>query len=79
MAQFKPRFTDWELLDFICRGDGRTSKEICEHFGLTRQAVHFRLRRLVRRGLVLSEVGSGRRPTKYWARTNKPWEHKFDR
>jgi len=78
MGKYRSKYTDWEILEFVTRGKGVSTNELCLKFGMTRQAVHFRMTRLVRRGLVFIEVGSGKRPSKYWASTSKPWKHRIE-
>jgi predicted ArsR family transcriptional regulator len=77
MGKYKSTFTDYEILDFLASNRGASSLELALKFGITRQGVHFRMKRLIYKGWVFEDVGAGRNPTRYWAHKQKPWVHKI--
>jgi len=74
MAKFKATFSNQELLNYISRHPGCTTNELMEKFGVTRQDIHHRVYRLMKRGFLLVDVGHGRRPSKYTVTNHRPWQ-----
>lgn len=73
MGRFRATFRDDELMNFISRNPGCTTNKLCERFNVTRQDIHHRMRKLMKKGFILIEVGRGRVPSKYFVTNNKPW------
>ena len=74
MGKYKATFSNQEILNFIKYNSSATTSELMLKFAVTRQDIHHRMTRLMRRGFVLSVPGSGRRPTKYFVTKNQPWK-----
>ena len=66
--------SDTRILDLLRTGP-RSSTELAERLGVSRQAAHTRLRRLVRDGLVFREGEA--RATRYRLRPPRRWERHF--
>lgn len=75
MAKFKASFSNQELLDYIQHYPGCTTNELVLRFGVTRQDIQHRTKRLRKRGLLLVDVGHGRRPSRFTVTNNRSWRH----
>ena len=77
MGKFKSTFSNQEILSFIKKHSGATTNELVLKFAVTRQDIHHRMTKLVKRGFVLVEVGGGRKPSKYFVTKNQPWRSRI--
>lgn len=77
MGRFKATFSNQEMLEYIYHHPGCTTNNLVERFGVTRQAVHHRVRKLKKRGLLLADVGHGRRPSKFTVTNRQPWRSRI--
>lgn len=73
MGKFKATFSNQELLNFIQRHPGCTTNALVERFGVTRQDIQHRTKRLRKRGFLLVDVGHGRRPSRFTTTNNRRW------
>ncbi len=73
MGRYKPTFSDQEILSFVKYNPGCPTNKLVERFNVTRQDIHCRMTKLIKKGFVLADVGAGRRPTKYYVTKNQPW------
>lgn len=74
MGKFKATFSNQELLNYISLHPGCGTNELVEKFGVTRQDIHHRIHRLVKRGFLLVDLGHGRKQSKYTVTNYRPWK-----
>jgi hypothetical protein len=75
MGKFKATFSNQELLDFIQHNPGCTTNVLVIRFGVTRQDIQHRTQRLRKQGLLLVDLGHGRRPSRFTVNNNRRWRH----
>ena len=73
MGKYKPTFSSQEMLEFIYRRPGCSTNELVERFKVTRQDIHHRTKKLVKRGLLLVDLGHGRKPSRFTVTKRQPW------
>jgi len=73
VGKFKATFSDQELLSFVKRHPGSTTNELCDRYKVTRQDIHHRMKKLLKRGFLLVDVGRGRVQSKYTVTNYQPW------
>jgi predicted transcriptional regulator len=69
----RTRISDTDILETIGKKQPISCTNLAEVYGVTRQAMHLRLTKLQNRGMVLKELGAGRRPGLYHLKVHKPW------
>ena len=74
MGRYRATFSNQEILSFIEHNSSATTTELMLKFGVTRQDIHHRMTKLKKRGFIISEVGGGRKPTRYFVTKNQPWK-----
>jgi DNA-binding MarR family transcriptional regulator len=73
MSKYKPTFSNQEMLEYIYRHPGCSTNELVKRFKVTRQDIHHRAKRLVKRGQLLIDVGHGRRPSRFTVTKRQTW------
>jgi predicted HTH transcriptional regulator len=73
MGKYKPKFNNAEILNWISRNPGCTTKQLEEKFELTRQGVHHRMKKLTKKGFLLIAVGRGKVQSRYTVTNHQPW------
>ena len=77
MGRYRATFSNQEILSFIKNSSSATTTELMLKFSVTRQDIHHRMTKLKKRGFIISEVGGGRKPTRYFVTKNQPWRAKI--
>ena len=67
------RISDMDILETIAAKQPISCTNLAGVYDITRQAMHLRLTRLEKRGMVLKEPGAGRRAGLYNLKKSKPW------
>lgn len=73
MGRYKPKYSNVEILNYIKWNPGCTTNQIAEKFQLTRQGTHHRMKKLTKKGFLLTEVGRGRVGSRYTVTNHQPW------
>jgi len=73
-GRFKKKFSDQEILNYVFHNNWCTAPEIAERFEITRQGVHARMKKLIKKGLATSKPGARRIPTRFHVASNRPWK-----
>jgi len=77
MGRYKPTFTDQELMNHLRKNPGTSATKMAERFNVSRQAMHYRLARMRKKGYLTLIIGAGRRPSKFYLTKNQPWRKKI--
>jgi DNA-binding MarR family transcriptional regulator len=76
MGRFRAKFSNQELLNYIRRHPGCSTNELVERFEVTRQDIHHRMKKLLKRGYLFIDVGHGRKPSRFTVTNHQPWRVK---
>ena len=77
MGRYKPSFSDQELLNFVKAHPASTASKLVERFNVTRQDIHHRMNKLIKKGFIMADVGARRRATLFYVTKNQPWRTKI--
>jgi len=75
-GRYKSTFTEQEVLNVIKQNPGITATRLAIRFSVSRQAMHHRLNKLIRKGFLKIDNGAGRRPNGYYTLDPTPWRRK---
>ena len=78
MGRYRPKFSNAEILNWVSRNPGCTTNQIQERFKLTRQGAHHRMKKLAKKGFLLTEVGRGKVQSRYTVTNHQPWRARIN-
>jgi len=76
-GRYKPTFWNEQLINYLKLNAGMSCTKLAKHFAVSRQAMHYRLKRLEKKGWVSRARGAGRKADGWCINFLQPWRKKL--